>query len=328
MKINIIYPLTSNPNGGGNQFLRALRTEFIRKGMYSEMEEADIILFNSHQNVTPVIKARQKNLNAIFVHRIDGPIRMYNKMSDRRDDIVYALNNRIADATVFQSEYSKRANIELQCPRQQFETVILNSSDLNIFYPMPGKTKDFSNDKVRIIATSFSDNWKKGFKTYQWLDEHLDFDRYEMVFVGKSPCEFRNIKMLGVMNSFDLAEQLRQSDVFITASQNECCTNSLIEAICCGLPSLAINSGGNVEIIKTRNGGLLFDKAEEVPDKLDDIVKHYSDMRNALLVIGVDKVAAEYLTFFQNLIDEHEAGHLALKKIKWRDALYFRWIGR
>lgn len=326
MKINILLPLTDDPKGGGNQFLKTLKKEMIRRELYSELDDADVILFNSYQNVAPVVRAKRKFPHKIFVHRIDGPIRLYNNMDDKRDDIVYYLNEEIADATVYQSQYSKKSNMDLGCPEQHYETVISNSSDPSIFFPSCKSRR--SNDHIRIIATSFSDNWKKGFSTYQWMDENIDINRYEMVFVGRSPCEFKNIKMLGVMNSSELAKQLRLSDIFITASQNECCTNSLIEAISCGIPSLAINSGGNAEIIQSRNGGVLFEKKEEIPSKLEHLVENYEMIKQSIYPIGIDIIAQEYVDFFEYLMRERENGNLITKKLSLRDVLYIRCINR
>ena len=58
MKINILFDIATTPQGGGNQFLRGLKAAFKIMGLYSEIENADIILFNSHQYIDKVLKAR------------------------------------------------------------------------------------------------------------------------------------------------------------------------------------------------------------------------------------------------------------------------------
>jgi hypothetical protein len=35
-------------------------------------------------------------------------------------------------------------------------------------------------------VTSWSDNERKGADTLAWLDRNLDFDRYELTFVGRA----------------------------------------------------------------------------------------------------------------------------------------------
>jgi len=87
--------------------------------------------------------------------------------------------------------------------------------------------------KVKLIASSWSNNWRKGFDIYRFLDENLDFSKYEMTFVGNSPVKFKNIKQIPPVESRDLAELLRTHHIYITASQNDPCSNSLIEALSC-----------------------------------------------------------------------------------------------
>lgn len=307
MKINIQFETKDGAYGGCNQFIKALKSYFGVRGEYTDKpSKADIILFNSMHQMNRVLWLRRFYPNKIFVHRVDGPCKLYNNMEDDRDDKIYMMNDLVADATVFQSIYSREASFRLGCPRHKYETVIMNASDASVFYPIRERLRDHKDKRVRIIASSFSSNWKKGFKTYQWMDEHLDFEKYEMVFVGRSPCEFKKIKMLGVMNSQELAEQLRSSDIYITASQNESCSNSLIEAISCGLPTLAIDSGSNPEIVFDRNSGYLFKKNEDIPYLLDLIIKKYDVICKNMKNSNFERTGDEYYDFFSLLLEKKD----------------------
>ena len=62
MKINILFQLNNNPSGGGNQFLKALKKTLIKKNMYAEMEDSDVVICNSHQYVKDVIKMKKNIL--------------------------------------------------------------------------------------------------------------------------------------------------------------------------------------------------------------------------------------------------------------------------
>ena len=61
--------------------------------------------------------------------------------------------------------------------------------------------------------------------------------------------QYKNIKLAGCLDTHGVAEQLKNSDLYITASENDPCSNSLLEAISCGLKVLALDSGGHTEII-------------------------------------------------------------------------------
>ena len=59
-------------------------------------------------------------------------------------------------------------------------------------------------------------------------------------------------------DSSRVPELLNAMDVFVLPSLNEGMSNTLLEAIACGLPALATNVGGNPEIIENNVNGCLF----------------------------------------------------------------------
>lgn len=310
MLVNIIYQEKEKAYGGANQFIKALKKYFIENGQYAfDIKNADIILFNSMNEYKQIYTLKRKYSDKIFVHRVDGPCKLYNNLSDERDDIVYKLNAKVADATVFQSNYSRDASIKMGCPIHDFECVITNACDKDIFFIPQQK---LHSDKIRIIATSYSDNWNKGFRTYQWLDNHLDFDRFEMSFIGRSPCEFKNIRYYSPMVSSEIAWFLQKSDIYISAAINDPCSNAIIEALSCGVPVIAKNSGGNPEIIG--RGGLLFSEDEELIDSFDRLLDGYDSFCENIDNPQINEVAISYLTFFDELISERNNGGLQLTK--------------
>ena len=85
----------------------------------------------------------------------------------------------------------------------------------------------------------------------------------------------------------------RSQDIYLTASQNDPCSNALIEAMSCGLPSVALKSGGHPELVGS--GGLCFSKAEEIPSCLDAITERYESYQRLLLPPRMEDVASQYL---------------------------------
>lgn len=299
MKVNILFKPASSPAGGGNQFLNLLKDFFCSRNVYTDLPRtAEVILFNSHHNIGEVAKIRLKYPDKIFIHRIDGPMKVYNDLSDIRDDIVFAANEKIADATVFQSGWSQSSNHEVRLSAKSFETVIYNATDSSVFN-MDGKIAFSKDRKIRLIAASWSPNWNKGFETYKWLDENLDFGKYQMAFIGNSPVNFKNIEKLPPMDSKRLASQLKQNDIFIFASPIEACSNLLLEALYCGLPVIAPNSSSNPEIVQT--GGQLFNSPTEIPALLEDIAGNYERYVNSIKAPSVDNVGKAYYDFAEKV---------------------------
>ena len=297
MKVFICYYIKDTPHGGANQFLKALRDKFAERGMYSENPaHCDVVLFNSHHYGNELAQLKNRFNNKVFAHRVDGPMRLYNDMSDQRDFIVHQLNG-MANATIFQSQWSQAKSVELGFQCKNPTTVICNAPDPNIFNSEYQKK---TNDKITLIATSWSDNMRKGFRYYKFLDNNLDFSKYEFLFAGRSPVEFENIKMLGALSSKELAKHIKSSDVFITASENDPCSNSLIEALSCGVPAIALDSGGHPEIIK--DGGCLFQNYEDLMKIMEEIPYNISSYKKNIEVDHIDDVVEKYTNFFKQLL--------------------------
>jgi glycosyltransferase involved in cell wall biosynthesis len=116
-----------------------------------------------------------------------------------------------------------------------------------------------------------------------------------MTFVGRAPCTFANIRWIPPQASADLAQTLRRHNIYVTASRKDACSNSLIEALCCGLPAVAPNDGGSPELIGA--GGVLFDRAEEVPGRIDAVVRDYAAFRRNLPHFDIAASARDYIDF-------------------------------
>ena len=322
MKIYILFEFKDSLSGGGSQFLKAIKNVFVSKGLYVEdIKDADIILYNSHQYVAKLLKYKFMYKNKIFVHRIDGPMRLYNTLDDKRDLIVNITNKYIADATIFQSYWSRTENLKMGMQNNTFEAIIINAPDANIFN-MKDKINFNQNRKIRLIATSWSDNPKKGFDIYKWLDEYLDFKRFEFTFVGNSSVGFKNIIDKKPMGSKELAIELKQNDIFITASQKDPCSNSLIEALHCGLPAIALDDGGHPEIIAC--GGEVFERKEDIFSILDKIESNYINYQNKINLPKIEQVAEDYHAFLENIYNEKKIGRYHTKTFRYKDYLILK----
>lgn len=71
------------------------------------------------------------------------------------------------------------------------------------------------------------------------------------------------------------------ADVFVNVSSTEGTPVSIMEAISCGIPVIATAVGGNVEIVREKNGFLL--SANPTPDEIADALLNVCDHREAWL---------------------------------------------
>ena len=293
--VALFHELAPSPSGGGHQFLRALVGELERRGLDVELNRLSTgtraCLFNSF-NFEAARLRRFARADARMVHRVDGPIGVYRGYDDGTDRMIAALNAELADATVLQSRYSlekhRELGIDLRSP-----VVISNTVDPALFHP-PTERVPLAGRKARVIATSWSDNLRKGAETLSWLDRNLDDDRYELTFVGRAPVRFERIRVVGPVASTEVARMLGQHDVYLAPSRDDPCSNALLEALACGLPAAYLQSGGHPELVG--DAGLPFREDEELPEVLDRLVAELDERRAAIRVQSLAAVADRYLS--------------------------------
>ena len=316
MKIHILFKFKETAWGGGNQFLKALRDYLDEKGVYEEKAYlADAIIVNSHHNL---IKAAMLKLifpRKVFIHRIDGPINKGRMNGQLVDSYIFLHNRFYFDGSVFQSPWSKEQNIIAGFEDNDNSRIIINASNGNIFtkkekYYVPKK-------KIKLVSTSWSTNPTKGFHIYEYLDDTLNFSDYEYTFVGNLPKKFKNIIHIPPVNSSQLAKILQDNDIFITASKDDPCSNSLIEAITVGLPAVALNSGGHPFIVDDNNG-VLFNGIHDVKEAIENVSKNIKTYMQSSAIKDLSQIGDEYYDFIDNTqhhnTDRKKFGvHLLLK---------------
>jgi glycosyltransferase involved in cell wall biosynthesis len=320
MKIHISFEIKEGPWGGGNQFLKAIRDYFIKNNAYAhKAEEADVLLFNSHQVDTgdnsfyKLWELKKKNPNIIFVHRVDGPILLGRGTDYISDKIIFAFNSQLADGTIFQSNWSAVNCRAMGMGKTHYETLIMNSPNPGNFYRKEAAPQ--SKDKIRLITTTWSTNPNKGFHILQDLDKSLDYSKYSMTFVGNSPVKFKNFISHTPLPSTELANLLRKHDIFFTACKNDSCSNSLIEALHCGLPVVCLNSGGNPEIVGT--AGILFNHREEVIPAINKLSHNLKEYSASIKIPSMEETGEAYFKFCKNIVKDKNSGNYQPKSFPW-----------
>ncbi|MBE0654781.1 MAG: glycosyltransferase family 4 protein [Bacteroidales bacterium] len=302
--ISIFHDFVPPPTGGGHQFLRALQ-RYLTEINYS-IENNSIspntraCVFNSFNfDFNRLKRLRKKRPECLMLHRVDGPISTYRGFDDGTDKSIETINQELADLTIFQSNYSIKAHLQLGMTLKEPHILIQNTPDPLLFNPL-NREKFRHSRKTRIISTSWSDNPNKGLETYRWLDANLNWTRYEYLFIGRIKTDFQNIRHIPPVDPTKLANYLRESDIFITASLHDPCSNSLLESLACGLPVLYVNSGGHGELVK--DAGLSFTDPSEIPALLEQMINRYSTFQRLINIPTLDHVAHQYLRAM-NILD-------------------------
>jgi len=278
----------------GRRVVRALVRELGRRGLTVETNRISggttTCLFNSF-NFDATRLRRFERTDVRMVHRVDGPIGVYRGYDDGTDARIVTLNHEFADASVFQSRFSLEKHAELGLELRA-PVVIANAPDPEIFHP-PRERRPRTGERLRVIATSWSDNPRKGVDLLGWADRNLDPSHFELTFAGQTQGTFERIRTVGPLASAPLAELLRAHDVYLATSRDDPCSNALLEALACGLPAAYLRSGGHPELVG--EGGLGFDEPEELPSVLSRLADELESRRAAIRVPALADVADQYL---------------------------------
>ena len=327
VKIHIVYNFTDIPFGGANQFLKALRDYFIEKDCYSKsIKEADVIILNGHlfgQGITlfKIIWTHRHLLKEKTVlHRVDGPVSLYQENNlFPVDKYIFKISRFVSDGTVFQSYWSQQECKRIGMPSKPFELVTINAPDPKVFFPK-NLLPPSGDEKFKLIANSWSTNFNKGFDVLEYLETHLDFNKYEMTFIGRSPVSFRNIKLINSLPSLQLAEILREHHLFVTASFREACSNSLLEAMHCGCIPIARNTSSHPDIVA--DAGVLFDGQDDVLKAIDQAAENYEEFKAKSHLPSITEIGQRYYEF---CLKVHEEQNPKERDFSFWRALSFLW---
>ena len=115
--------------------------------------------------------------------------------------------------------------------------MIPNAVDPEIFFPPAERRR---GSRLRVIATSWSDNPRKGAGTLRRAGSRGPIPTAtELTFAGRSQVPFEGVRQLGPLRrprASPGAAGARR--IYVAASVNEPCSNALLEALGCGLPAL------------------------------------------------------------------------------------------
>jgi glycosyltransferase involved in cell wall biosynthesis len=247
---------------------------------------------------------KKKNPRVRCLHRInDNDIR---KQTSEMDALL-ADSNRVADHTVFVSQWLRDHHAERWFDQTRAHSVITPGADPRFFHPI-GNHLPKRGEPMKLVTHHWSDNWKKGFDVYREIDE-LIAGRFagqcELWVIGRWPSDlkWKKARTFGPASGEKLATLLRQCHGYVSASRFEPGAMHVAEGLQCGLPLLYHrDSGGTVE--QGRRYGV------EISGDLGTALMEFSSalpsLRERLLASppSGSRMAAEYFALIQMLASD------------------------
>lgn len=281
--------------GGGNQFAHALKKYLEAQGhrVTPTLTDPaiDIILLteprpwsaSSAFDIVQALTYQKQHPNARIVHRINE--------CDERKGRPFKLHNQLlcatatsADAVIFVSQWLQGLH-KAQCPALKNQSTVIHSAADAQWFNSKGTATWNATEPLRIVTHHWAPNWRKGWDVYQKLDSLINeklYDRVTFTVIGRTPPDvaLQKTTILKPLSGKQLAAELKQHHVYISASLNEPAGMHYIEALQCGLPILYRTSGSLPEYC--RGYGIAFDGPDDIEQALTAMIREYTHHKEAM----------------------------------------------
>lgn len=259
-------------------------------------------LQNKVFGMNEIIKYKKCHPSVIVLHRINECDR--RKATDFIDKLL-AKANDIADCTVFIAEWLQDYHAARWFDNNRKHTCIYNGADPRVFHPI-GNVPYQTGKTFRIVTHHWSDNWLKGFDTYQEIDDLIsrgELPGVEFWVIGRWPetIRWKATRTFPPSSGKALGSLLRQCHAYVTASKWEPGGMHHVEGVQCGLPLIYHEDGGGI-VEAGRKYGISF--RHNVGEAIVQARSEYNELRGRVLknMPSGDRMCHAYADLIQEML--------------------------
>ena len=273
-----------------------------------------ILVIGGTRNLPGLWRARQSGVRV--VQRLDGMNWLHHKQHTGLRHYVRAeygnillafIRRYLADHIVYQSTFVRQWWENTRGPARCTCSIIHNGIDLIVYSPLGRHNRPAEHYRILLVEGSLKGGYDTGIQYAVNLAKGLQSQKInnaktsvELMIVGQvdqrvidywskeSEC---TITWRGVVPQSEIPKLDRSAHLLFSADINAACPNSVIEALACGLPVLAYDTGALPELVQNGAGRIVpygGDPWElETPDLPPlvtgamEILQHQDDFRTA-----------------------------------------------
>jgi glycosyltransferase involved in cell wall biosynthesis len=263
--------------GGMASFRRKFEAGLANRGIeisYDAGQPSEaILIIAGTRNLGPLWKRRSGG--ARIVQRLDGINWIHRRRSTGLRHFVRAeygnlllslIRARLATHVLYQSEFSRNWWNSWYGKTSAPNSVVHNGVDLNVYRPSQAVAEKSARCRLLVVEGNLGGGYDMGLENAVKLGETLAGKHgfpMELMVVGKITDEHRDkvqarahvpIIWAGVLSPADVVKACQSARLLFSADLHPACPNSVIEALACGLPVVAFDTGALKELVSEQAG--------------------------------------------------------------------------
>lgn len=235
-----------------------------------------VLVVGGTRRIIDLVKAHRKGIPVI--QRLDGMNWLHKAPGTRKiglrhwlraeagNWLLQCIRSRLAIGIVYQSHFSQSWWERVYGTVSAQSKIIYNAVDLSIFSPDVNQDRSTQSIRLLLVEGSLLGGYEFGLENAIRLAECLHTKHQypiELVVVGRvdstlqvhwNDCSGVPIQWTGVIPQIKIPEIDRSAHLLFSADLNAACPNSVIEALACGLPVVAFDTGSLMELVGAEGG--------------------------------------------------------------------------
>lgn len=222
-------------------------------------------LWRARQRGIPILQ-RLNGMN--WIHRRYPTGLRHFLRAEMRNLLLFTIRTRMADIVVYQSHFARSWWERERGPQSKPTHVVLNGVDLTDFHPNGPGERPTDRYRLLLVEGAFRGGYELGLdhaialtkRITKKLDKPVD-----LMVAGRTSPEIRaraerkediSLQWAGVVPRERIPELDRSAHLLYSADLNAACPNAVIEAMACGLPVVAFDTGALSELVRGDSGRL------------------------------------------------------------------------
>ncbi|MCZ6530708.1 MAG: glycosyltransferase family 4 protein [Chloroflexi bacterium] len=263
---------------GPAAFQRRMAMELERRGIpigwrLEDEPQGAILVIGGSRHLTGLRQARRRGrriiqrLNGInWLHRRHPTGIRHFLRAERNNLLLRWVRNRLADHVVYQSQFAKDWWEERYGPAPVPSSVVYNGVPLDVYSPEGDEARPDDRIRLLMVEGNYAGGYEIGLQAGIELAQRVAREagrKVELTVAGQVPGRVHQaidpeseliVDWRGVVEPADIPALDRTAHVLFAGDIHPACPNAVIEAMACGLPVVAYDTGALPELVTGPSG--------------------------------------------------------------------------